>query len=66
MSLTPKKCGISSIEANKKSNKTKCVNDHIVGVTSCSEYIINDIFLCGKDSKEFEWIDKKNIYVIIG
>lgn len=54
--LTPKICGLSSVEANKKN--MPAVNDHVIGVTSCSDYI-KDEFKKGFTSEN--WINMKGV-----
>ena len=56
-SITPKRCNMSSKEANSPKNKDNRVNDHVIGVTTCSEYI-KKIFLNGKRSNENTWKDE--------
>ena len=64
--FTPKRCGISSKCANN--DKTKIVNDHIIGVTSCAEYVIETFckdFLLLKSIHSWNDVDNDRIIASI-
>lgn len=53
--FTPKRCNLSSEEANLNYQSKNTTNDHIIGATLCSQYVI-EVFLKGKESNKQTWV----------
>ena len=67
VNLTPYKCNLSSEQANK--NKSKCTQDHVIGVTSVAQYVIKifrEDFLKIEEHKNWNIYDNSKIQNKIG
>ena len=67
VNLTPSKCNLSSVKANE--NKSKCTQDHVIGVTSVAKYVIEVFrkdFLKIKDHDDWSIYDNSKIQKSIG
>ena len=67
VNLTPSRCNLSSQQANK--NKSKCTQDHVIGVTSVAQYVIEIFrkdFLKIEEKEDWSLFDNSKIQNRIG